>query len=448
MNPRNPLYRHTLAALCMSLVLGAGAAFALPEAKKDFSAHLSLEQEYVDCLQLSRGHGEEYISTISPGFSLSALTEASGCKLEYDLGWARYWRLNNNFVQHAAHGALWQQWEHLRFDAQGEFSRQEQNLELDPDTLTPKSIRDSVSPYYRAGASPTLSYEFGKDRSLSLGYNWATYYNDNPRFQDSEISSPEITLDYAFNPFHSARLFYAYERGDFSGGTALSHAPDYKAHRAGGSYTYRMTDHANLSAAYSLSDLDAHDGTGYRLHNAALGLDYAVADDLALGCKLGYYLMDQTYWKTTHLLPHVDWLHLADGNKSGPQIEGKLIKTFPKGTLTVTGQYGTGEDWGNAENLGIYEYWGGGVLASHALGQHLSASANAGYRRISYAQAERKDDNWSGGCGLSWTIRPWLTGALDYSHTDCQSDTGRWYSGQRWDFAVNTCLARLTAIYE
>lgn len=419
------------ATILLGALLESQTALALPQYEKEFSARLSVEQEYTDnVILVTPVGGEDFISTIRPGFSLAAVSEESGLKLDYDFGYSRYWELEQGFTEHDARGNLWQEWEHLHFDASGSFLRQEYPIELAPETAAIIGLRGNVSPYYRANATPGVAYEFGEERFLRAGYNYAAYWSEDRRFQDSEMNAPNVSLTYALNKFNVLDLGYTYERGSFSMGT-FSNTSDLTAHRASGGYTYRFSPHLDLNASYAFKDLRFESDTGYQTHRATLGTSYGLAEDLTLSLAAGYYLID-----------------LEGQTKSGPALSGEVTKKFSRGQVTLGGDWGFGEDYYGAENLGVYEYWSGRASASYKLSEYLTFDARGGYQSNDYALLGRTDDYWSAGGGLSWLIRPWLSARASYLHTDYMSKVGAGFTGQVWNFTVNSYLLSLTTTYD
>ncbi len=409
----------------------AAPALALPAYKTEISARLGLEQQYTDNLQLmSITGGEDFISSVRPGFSAAATSPESGAKLDYDFGWSRYWKLDDEFLSHRGRGNVWQQWEHVRFDAAGSFSREEYPIELSPETGAITGLRDVVSPYYRAAATPGVAYQLGEERSLRAGYNYSSYWSNDPRFQNSAMHAPNVTLGYALDKFNVIDLGYTYERGLFSAGR-VSNIPDFTTHRANGSYTRRYSPHLDLNAAYAFSDLDFQGGAGYRTHQATLGTNYGFSENLSISLNAGYYLIDQ-----------------GGRQLDGPVLNGLITKTFPGGQVQVAGDYGFGEDYYSAENLGVYEYWGGRVSGSYQVAERLKADANGSWRRNEYALEGRTDEYWSAGAGLSWLLRPWLSARAAYSHTDFRSEAPTSFTGRIWNFRTNSVLVGLTATYK
>lgn len=412
--------------------LAPGAAGAWPLYQKDFQARLTLEQEYTDNLQLLTVTGDEdFVSSINPGLSLSAVSEESGVKLDYDFGYSQYWRLDDSFTRHNGRGSVWQEWEHWRFDATGSYSRQEYPIEVSPETGTILGLRDTVSPYYRTSATPGLAYEFGEERFIRAGYNYQAYWSNDQRFQDSELHAPNISATYALDTFNILQANYSYQQGNFSFGT-FSNTSDFVAHRAGGSYTRRFNPRLDLTVAYNYGELEFDTGTGYRTHQATVGTNYAVTEDTTVALSAGYYQID-----------------LGGGQThEGPVLNGSLSRAFPRGRVSLSGEYGFGEDYFSSENLGVFEYWTGRLSASYELTEYLTADASGGYRNNDYQLEARTDEYWNAGAGLSWLARPWLTARAAYRHTNFTSETGAGFTGRAWDFDVNTYSLSLTATYD
>lgn len=419
-----------VAALLLAALLPRPAA-ALPQYEKDFEAHLGLEQEYTDNLQLMTVQGgEDFISSLRPGFSLSAVSEKSGVKLAYDFAYSQYWKLDDGFTRHNAQGNVWQEWEHWRFDCTGAFSRQEYPLEVSPETGVILGLRDTVSPYYRTGATPGLSYQFGEERFVRAGYNYNAYWSNDPRFQNSEMSSPNVNLTYGLDRFNVLQVGYTYETSNFSQGT-FSNMSDFVAHRPSGSFTHRFNPRLELTTSYAYSNLAFDTGGGYKTHTATLGATYALSEQTSMSLSAGYYQ-----------------INLNGQTQDGPVLNGSLTRRFSRGEVTLSGDWGFGEDYYTSENLGVYKYWSGRASASYQLAEYLKADAGGSYRSSDYVLEGRTDDYWNATAGLTWDVRPWLKARAAYYRTNYETVSGTGFLGRTWDFTVNNYSISLTATYD
>jgi len=419
------------AVLALALV-APRPALAMPKYEKDFSAHVSLEQEYTDNLRLSsQNGGEEYINAVRPGFSVAAVSEASGIKADYDFAARYYWKMADEFIEHNARGNVWQQWENLRFDSGGSFSRSEYPIELRSGSQAIVGLRDTVSPYYRAGATPGFSWLFGAERFLRVGYNWSSYWSNDRRYQNSQQNAPNATLTYGLNQWNVVTLGYTFERASFSEGT-FSNTRSFHADRANGAFTHRLSEVLNATASYSYGNIDFKVGPGYRTHNGTLGTSWQASEHTAVNLSAGYFLIDRG----------------TAGSSKGPVINGSVTRAIPQGSLSLAGNYGFGEDYYSSENLGPYKYWSVDAHGSYELAERLSADATAGFHRNQYVLRGRTDDYWTAGAGLSYLLRPWLKGRASWAYNSYDSSAGAGFTGRLWDFNVNTYLLGLTATYD
>jgi hypothetical protein len=390
-----------------------------------------MDQEYTDNLFLMTAlGGEDFVSTLRPGFSAAAGSERSGCSADYDFGYSRYWRLREGFTEHNARGNLWHEWEFLRFDATGHFVRREYPIEFAPGTGAVLSLRNAVSPYYRAGATPGLAYEFGEERSIRVGYDYESYWSHDARFQDSAMNSPNVALTCGLDAFNVIGLSYAHERGSFSAAT-FSATPDFLAHRVGAQFTHRLSPHTDAVVSYRLTDLAFDTGTGYRTHQATLGTHWDLSELTTLGLAGGYFLIDR-----------------PGSRQDGPLLSAEVVRELYRGHLSAGGEWGFGEDYFSSENLGVYTYWNARLGADYQLREHLRAGASGTYQSNDFSLVGRTDDYWSATGNLSWLIEPWLTARLSYSHTRYRSFASSQFRGQVWDFAVNSLLLNLTSTFE
>ena len=155
-----------------------------------FQPRISGTQEYTSNVFLSRDNEkDDFISTVSAGFTAAALGKTGGLEVSYDPAYSFYrdydendgWRHNANL-----HG-----WSDLgkstRFDVNNSFLRTEDPLEeedilalRDGDVIQEgdTTIRKNRRAYYRNTASARLSHQFGKDDSVYAAFVYGLLRNN------------------------------------------------------------------------------------------------------------------------------------------------------------------------------------------------------------------------------------------------------------------------------
>jgi hypothetical protein len=111
-------------------------------------------------------------------------------------------------------------------------------------------------------------------------------------------------------------------------------------------------------------------------------------------------------------------------NESAPSANVKLIKTFKKGKIYLTGAGGYKEPSDGAETLGVREFYEVGTSATYQLTRYFSGNAFASYRYDDYLEytPERVDKTTRAGLGLNLQVLKWMSLGLNYAFRTVDSD--------------------------
>ena len=198
-----------------TLLLATGCALFLTSSvtfgyQATFSPRISVGGEYTDNIfQADDDTEDDYITTISPGFSAEILGKNGGAKISYDPEYAMYDEYEEN--DRWRHDARFTGWAEIskntRLDLRDWFRLTEDPLSEadiaalraeDPDDIIDNTRRDSLNKYYRNNASVFLSHRYGEFDTINLGYKHYFLDNDDPRYEDKERHRPFAELTYWF----------------------------------------------------------------------------------------------------------------------------------------------------------------------------------------------------------------------------------------------------------
>ena len=400
-----------LAALIIGLAAGPARASTL------LTPSLSVSEQYTDNADnTASGQREEFITVVSPGFSVVKAEKSYDLKLNYRPGFTFYHRNSDNDATRqnadaALNARLSRQTEFTLTDS---FSRTEQprtaaDLEAQTGQAIPvdPTIRRGRQPYSTNTVTAALTHRFGRDDSLGLGYTHHLLENDDPLLTDSQRHNPWARISYWFTPQFGIDTDLSYERGEFE--APEDDLDQYKA-------TVRLKQKLSkmftwfLRYSHTVADYDGATAD-YTIYDPGLGLSWTLDPDTTLNVDAGYFVQ------------HRD----GSDDEAGLSFTGDIGRTWrvKRGSLRLSGQSGYEETGGGAENLGLDIYYGIDGSAAYALTKEISASANASYRRNKYVNlaSKRKDHTYDLGVGLNY--RPvavrWLSFSLRYTYHDIDS---------------------------
>ncbi len=172
----------TLTYFALILLIGS-SSFA---AQVNFTPRISISEEYTDNLFLSDTDKEyDYITSVSPAFTLGVIGQHAGIDLSFDPSYAWYsrfeernrWRYGGNFLG----------WGQLSRNTRLEIADTYIYTE-DPIDEQDFTIRDTREPYYRNTAEGRFIHQFGEEDSFRLNYRYRTLENEDPTIEDTRVT--------------------------------------------------------------------------------------------------------------------------------------------------------------------------------------------------------------------------------------------------------------------
>ena len=408
--------------LLISIVLLLPIQTSFAQSYVEFTPSISTGVEYDDNLFLDPANEvSDYITSISPGFSLTLLKQDTQLELAYapTLVWYTEETVDNT-VNHSGTLTFGQDLtEHLRFDLTDTALRSDDPLE---DLEDVGGVRETREQYFTNNASASLRYLFGPENAFTVGYGNIYLKNDDTTLNDSRTQIPFATLTHRFNIRNSAEINYRYTKADFW----IDNIPpsdDYTGHAAGVRYIYNFTLHTEGSLGYNLTTRN-FDGNeeDYKIHDGSIGIEHAFSSDLSASAGAGYFMQDNDY----------------SDDETGYSYDASIIRQFERGSINIGGAGGWEESYLATDRSGFIEYWSVDASADYQILEPLTLYADGSYRR----NKDADDTEWNllrGHCGLNWTFFRWFSLSLDYSYAERDDDV------DRDDYSVNRVALYLTA---
>lgn len=455
---------------CLSFLVAFIFVFASSAAAAviTFTPRITVSEEYTDNVNLtdsnsSRNSGasrnsskeEDYITTISPGFSVEALQKHSGVNLHYTPTYAMYKEnTKNDTWRHNAGLAFWSDLsKRTHLTIRDNFRRTEESSPtdvfgtplpedsiLDPDTTT----RRGRTPYSTNAASAGLRHQFGEKDSVSCGYLYSFRTDDAPDGNDNERHAPHAALSYWFTPQYGLDTRISYTRGEFDRSEDFDDwTGSLKLSRLISKQLSVFTAYRHTIREFKGGGLAEREEPDYKIYEPSVGFTYQFTEDMWVTLGGGYFHqdIDNREEETGYLLN-------ADINKTW---------VFRRGSIRLAGSAGLDRNEFGTENIGVERFYGLSCSASYALTKRLSSSLNSSYRRNEslndrplpiednrnrFDNRGQTTDNVRAGVGLSYTITPWLYLRTNYSHNLFRSDR------EGNDYDENIVTVSVTAVPE
>jgi len=400
----------SLIAAC-TILLSASFAFGF---QTNFTPRISVNEEYTDNLFLTDKNKEhDYITIISPGFTIEALGKNSGATVSYDPSYSFYDRYSENDTwRHNARFSGWAELrKNIRLDVSDSFLRTEDPLadadivalQAEDETVQiDNTIRRSRNTYYTNSADVQITHKFGEADYFELRYIHSILKNEAPGIEDNTRHNPSISMIYWFIPQWGFDANVSYEKGEYD----ISDDSNIWSGRL--NLVHKFTRQFKGFVGYGHELINYQGATeDYRTYNPFMGFNYAISEDTSISADAGYFIHDNKF--------------SDDG--SGLTANMSLGKTFKRGSLNLQGSSGYDEANFGAENLGYSKFHEAGVSASYELTRHVSGNIFGSFRESKYEAlaSDRKDQNTR--CGLGLTIKPliWMTIGLNYTYRSVNS---------------------------
>jgi hypothetical protein len=394
---------------------------SLAEYSYELIPRISVSQVYEDNIYLDNTDEEsDYLTTISPGINMTISSLNKSLSIDYAPTWVWYNKEDqNDTVRHFGTVTFGQDLtQHLRFDLTDTYLKSEEPLEM---TEEVEGVRTTRNTYQRNTGRASVSYQFGPENALTLGYGHSLLKNEDPALDDGTIQSPFSSITYWFDIKNGLELDYGLDKANFSGDDDAEVGDDYTGHATGIRYIHRFTPYTRGSTRYNLTTRNFEEDEDYKVHEGALGFEHSFSPNLSLFLEGGVFTLKNE----------------RSDDETGYSCDASLVKGFERGSFTIGGRSGWDEAYLEAERRGFTKYWNANTRLEYRLMERLDSYAGGSFRRDRNTE-NREWETWRGNCGLRLEFLRWFSLSLDYSHAERDDDV------DTEDYRANRVMLLLT----
>lgn len=384
-------------------------------ATMEITPRLSAGSYFTDNVQLEPDNTEsDYISTITPGINFNLYGRNAGLALSYDPSYVHYandtydayWR------QVGTVEGWWQPGRHTHIALTNNFLSTE-----DPISNEDLTVRTGRNPYTRNRSNISLEQQFGAESTFRVAFEHGILDNEDPTNYDSQRYVPSLALTHWLNVRWGFDLSAVYSRAEYDapeaeipndydnliGSLRLLHRFNRQTTGyLGYAYTYHKYDYADEVPEY----------VDYTVNDAFVGFDYTINTTTSLAMSVHYIVRDLENVATT-------------SDDPATPVNLDFTKTFQHGSFALNVGGGYNYTVLTAEDLGFYEYYGGGLNGDYNFTRRITGDIFGLYEWRDYKDIPggRDDDILRIGCGLSFELLRWLTMRAGYQYRTIESTT-------------------------
>ena len=399
-----------LAVIC-TIFLTTSAAFGY---NATFQPRLSVQEQYSDNILLTPNNDKEddYITTITPGFTGELVGKKGDAKISYDASYAKYNQFDefDHWRHRARLAGMYMPGKNTRFNIFDRFTYTEDPLRYDnlavirteePTVPIDTTERKTRRAYMTNYASVDLNHQFEKYDTFRLGYSYALLNNDDPAYEDKQDHYVNAGMTHWFGPQWGFDVSGQYTRGEFE---FSNNVDEYKGSV---SLLKRFGKHFTGYVRYSQSVVTYDNESGNdTTYVPSIGFKYDIEKDISLIADVGYYNTHSDFRDNT-------------SNATG---DLRLIKRFEHGQLNLAILGGYDYNLYGAETLGYGEYYEASVSMRQQLAKYVYGNIFGSYRDTKYKdQSDREDKRPTVGVGLNWEVLQWMALGLDYRYRSVDS---------------------------
>jgi Putative beta-barrel porin 2 len=373
-----------------------------------FLPRVSVDGEYTDNIFLTDNESnidEDFITTITPGFSAEILGKNNGVNMSYNAAYAMYKNYNDfDGWRHNADLKGWSQMtKRTRLAIRDSFLYTEdpikdENLAVarteDPGNPVDFSVRKSRQIYYTNFANINLNHQFGKNNSFNIAYSYYLRNDEDPLFEDNQYHNPSAALRYWFGPQWGFEVGGEYQLNQYEFSEDIEvFVGNVGFLRRFGKNFIGYIRYRQLVVSYETGENDD------QTYNPSIGFDYDIAKDISVKLDMGYFRND------------------FESREDTDAFNGslRLIKEFEHGKINLSASGGFDYDLYSAEKLGFSKFYEGAVSGNYQLAKFINGRIRGSYRDTEYIdQSDRKDKIGTVGAGLTWQALKWMNVRLDY----------------------------------
>jgi predicted porin len=391
-----------------------------------FLPALELEESYDSNIDLSSDNEtSDFITRLSPELRLEDVSATRTFAATYTMNLYRFNSHDeNNYIGHEAE-LSWDQRlsRNLSWHIMNTYYRSEEPLEEDPEIT---GVRPTRNEYSRNMVDTGFTYQFGQEDRVTVSYLDSRLKNEDPEIEDDREYGPSLELEYWLTHSHGLLLGYSWSRIDYE-----DEEPSNETNEINLAYQWRQSPHTTLHLDYGLvlfsSKAPAEEGDDYNVHSIAAGFDHEFGPSYSLSGFLGCFFFEPK----------------ESESDKGPVYGLDLVRSFSRGSVTLSGEGGYRLDYSGAEAEGFTEYRGVSLSATYSMSPRTELYASTSYM---YEKAEEeehtRDETWDVSAGTSYEILSWLSGALELTQRERNS------SDEEEGYRDSLILFRLRGTYE
>lgn len=388
--------------ICIFLIASVGSA----QHHFEITPSMSVSEVYDDNIFLEQKHEtSDYITTVSPGLSLALVKQYTRLELAYAPTFVWYKdEDDNNTTRHEATLSLAQQLgRYLSFEVTDTFNRSEKPVE---ETEGIVGVRHSRRAYWRNTGEARISYQFGRENTLSAGYRQSYLENNDPSVDDGRTQSPFGNMTFWLDRANGVELGYEYTKADFWRDQGPA-GDDYTGSSASVTYIHRFGSHVRTSLGYTYTDRNFDGATeDYKIHQGDFGYEQTFSPNLSLSLGLGYFIQDND----------------VSDNETGFSYNLSVRRQIHRYTsITVGGVGGWNEAYLEAERRGFSKYWSWNATIEHQLAEPLACSLGGSYRNDKDVTGRRWKTTQAN-VGLRYTFLRYFNAGLEYTYAKRNDD--------------------------
>ncbi len=419
----------------ISLILLVAACFHNPlafSAQFTFTPRASVQEEYTDNVNLTKDNKEDdFITTLSAGFSAGVLGRTSGLELSFDPGYVFYQDFTENDTWRLP--ATLRVWTDLsratRLEFSDSFLRTEDPVSQNRITAEggrvaetgDTTVRRDREPYYRNSARVDASHQFGREDRIYAGFLYGLLRNDDNQVEDNDENRASAGLNYWFTQKFGSEFFGEYTRGEFDQPSDFTGEPSSDFDNWLGTLRLlgRVTRHFSLFFQYDqvYRNFTNGDDNDYMVYAPSAGFTYDITDDMYLRLGLGYYKQ----------------VIENESDQNNLFLNAEISKTwdYRRGSINLTGLSGITQNDFGAQNIGFQQFAAIEGSANYNFTRQIVGDIGA-YYRYAHSPAQTEEANvddldtnqYQISAGIGYVPTRWMNIRLGYEFNKYNSSDG------------------------
>ncbi len=392
-----------------------------------FLPALELEESYDSNIDLSSDNEtSDFITRLSPELRLEDVSATRTFAASYTMSLNNFRRHSeNNYIGHTGELSWDQQLSrNLSWHIMDTYYRSEEPLEEDPEYT---GVRRTRNEYSRNTVDTGFTYQFGAEDSVTVSYLDNRLQNTDPDIEDDVEYGPSLELEYWLTHSQGLILGYSWSRIDYKDDDPSDETTEFNL-----GYQWRRSPHTTLHMDYGLvlfssKAPDEEEGDDYNVQSIAAGFDHDFGPSYSLSAFLGYFFHNPK----------------ESGSDMGSTYGLDLVRSFSRGSVTLSGEGGYRLDYSGADAEGFTEYRGVSLSSTYSMSPRTELYTSTSYMYEKAEEEERtRDETWDVSVGMSYQILPWLSGALELTQRERSS------SEDDDEYRDSLILLRLRGTYE